>query len=97
MQEKIKHLFQAIVVLLAIVFSLTSAPLIVRILWAALSKTVPACGVRFYGHAVNEPLLLALFSSITTAITSAWYTLRQGVRKVHWAELSMGSLAVLSV
>jgi Peptidase family M28 len=82
---------------LVFVVSLATAPLIVRILWAVLSKTVPAYGVRFYGHAVNEPLLLALFASVAIAITSAWYALLQVVRKVHWPDLSMGALSVLSV
>jgi hypothetical protein len=82
---------------LVFVVSLASAPLIVRLLWAILSKTVPAYGVRFFGHAVNEPLLLALFASVAIAITSAWYALLQVVRKVHWPDLSMGALTVLSV
>jgi hypothetical protein len=77
--------------------SLGAAPLIVRVLWAVLSKTVPAYGVRYYGHAVNEPLLLALFASVALAVTSTCYALLQVVRKVHWPDLTMGALAVLSV
>jgi hypothetical protein len=83
----------------ALVFavSLITAPLIVRLLWAVLSSTVPAYQVRYYGHAVNEPLLLALFASVVIAVTSAWYALFQRIRKVRLPDLTMGALAILFV
>jgi hypothetical protein len=83
----------------ALVFavSLITAPLIVRLLWAVLSSTVPAYQVRYYGHAVNEPILLALFASLAIAVTSTWYALLQRIRKVRLPDLTMGALAILFV
>jgi len=81
----------------ALVFavSVVTAPLVVRLLWAVLSSTVPAYQVRYYGHAANEPLLLGLFASLAIAVTSTWYALLQVVRKVRLPDLTMGALALL--
>lgn len=82
---------------LVFIVSLITAPLLVRIFWAILSNTVPMYAVRYYGHAVNEPLLLALFASMEIAVISTWYVLFQGIKRVNLPDLTMGTLAVLFV
>jgi hypothetical protein len=77
---------------LVFIVSVIMAPLVVRLLWAVLSRTVPAYGVRYYGHAVNEPLLLAIFACVAVAVTSAWYALLLKIREVGQADLAMGAM-----
>jgi hypothetical protein len=82
---------------LVFLVSLVTAPLLVRIFWAILSNTVPTYEVKYYGHAVNEPLLLALFTSMEMAIISTWYALLQIIKRVNLPDLTMGALALLFV
>jgi hypothetical protein len=82
---------------LVFVTSLITAPFLVSALWALLSGTVPTYQVTYLGHAVNEPLLLALFACIAIALTTTWYALIQKVRQVSAPDLTIGAYVLLAV
>jgi hypothetical protein len=83
----------------ALIFAVSAitAPAIVRLLWAVLSNSVPRYELTYYGHAVNEPLLLALFASVVIAVTSFWYALHQKIWKLSLPDLTMGALSLLTI
>jgi hypothetical protein len=80
---------------LVLTVSLVTAPLAARLLWAALSGLVPKYQVTYFGHAVDEPLLLTIFASMALALTTTWIVLIQRVNKVGLADLTLGALALL--
>ncbi len=82
---------------LVYVISLISAILLVIALWALLSNTIPTYQVYYLGHAVNEPLLLGLFASLTVAITTTWYALIQIIRRVSIPDLTIGAFAIIAI
>jgi len=80
---------------LVFVISLTTAPLLVSVLWALLSNAVPSYKVTYLGHAANESLLMTLFASITIALTLTWYALIHKIRQVSSPDLTIGAYAIL--
>jgi len=82
---------------LVFVISLTTAPLVVSVLWALLSNAVPSYKVTYLGHAANESLLMTLFASITIALTLTWYALIHKIRKVSSPDLTIGAYAILAI
>lgn len=81
---------------LVFVISLITAPLLVSALWALLSGTISSYQVTYLGHTVNEPLLLALFATVTIALTTTWYALLQKVRAVSIPDLTIGAYALIA-
>lgn len=69
--------------------------LVVRVLWAVFSGTVPLYQFPFFDHAYNEPLLGVAFILVTVALTATWYALIQKVRRVSIPDLTMGALSFL--
>jgi hypothetical protein len=82
---------------LVFVISLVTAPLISRLLWAVLASAVPKYQVTYFGHAVDEPLLLAILASVTIALTATWTILIERVKKVGLPDLTVGALTPLFV
>jgi hypothetical protein len=82
---------------LVYVISLITAELLVSGLWALLSNTIPTYQVNYLGHAVNEPLLLGLFASLTIALTITWYALIQKIRQVSIPDLTIGAFTLLAI
>jgi hypothetical protein len=81
---------------LVLVISLITAPLLVTAVWALLSGGVTTYQETFLGHAVNEPLLLALFTSTTIALATTWYALLQKVRRVSVPDLTIGAYILIA-
>jgi hypothetical protein len=83
--------------LLVFVISLITAPLLVTALWALLSGVASTYQVTYLGHTVNEPLLLALFATVTIALNTTWNALIQRIRKVSAPDLTIGAYFLLAI